>query len=424
MDNYLRINASVVSHPGMGYSENGDNFYVNGRYRNDYEMENIQVSIDSYSDEYIFAVSDNMDRINTQKATSISMVRELKKFHESIRGKGGDIKSKLTQMSERVEEISNVIFSLDLNGSEGESIERSKKATAFSGLFITSGKFAGLSLDSCWIYLFRDESLRSLTGDNKKTDRLLRMGIITDEQAKELSRTFLKSSDANASGIVQFDTMEILPGDVFLLCTDGISNTLDEEKIFEILSNDKEPGYIANVLIREALKAGCKDSVTSLVLRVQGNNTQDKSKGKSGAADSKKIAPKKSSHSKVASVTLIICVIIAGVLLLTLYKPWLGLLNSGKIISGPVNPTPKQSQSSAEPTHTGESSTTLAPTIIADDNADTDVSERTYVVISGDNLQKISLKFYGTVDKYKDIMIKNNISDANQLSIGQLLIIP
>ena len=450
MDNYIKVSACAVSHPGMGYSANVDNFYLNGRSRFEYEMENIQVSIDGSAGEYIFAVSDDMDRMSAQKTTSVSMMKELRKFQENIKGKGGDVKSKLNQLGERVNEINNVIFSMMLNSSE-DNIANKDKATAVAALFIMGYEAAILALGSCRIYSFRNGYLKNLTGDNKKTDRLLRMGIITDEQAKELSTRLGKSAEEAKTGIYKSETISIIEGDIFLLCSDGIYSGIDDERIFEILSGQKEVGLISNMLVKEALKNGIKDSVTSLIIKIEevkGSNkpkvtkelkspedqtsikqTEDQEKiehksYKSNIKQESKLTKKNKTRLSLPVRRLIagtiIGILIAIIALVVIYKPWTFVYDTLQVRSDTGEPT----KHLVKPTVNATVSKKPSPTL-KDENTATGVQEDIkYVVKSGDNLQKISLKFYNTIDRYKDIMQVNNITDPNQLAIGEVLIIP
>jgi serine/threonine protein phosphatase PrpC len=71
---------------------------------------------------------------------------------------------------------------------------------------------------------------------------------------------------------VEMQQLEIEPGDLFLLCSDGLTRELDEMRIAELLASlPVEAGgdaHIAEALVREALAAGGGDNITCLTVHM------------------------------------------------------------------------------------------------------------------------------------------------------------
>ena len=120
------------------------------------------------------------------------------------------------------------------------------------------------------IYRLGGSELTQVTLDHSLVADLVRSGELTLEEA---SRHPQRNILTRALGIEQdlvIDTWELTPvaGDRYLLCSDGLFNEIDDEKIAEILMADEELDHIAQNLVNSALKAGGHDNITALVVSV------------------------------------------------------------------------------------------------------------------------------------------------------------
>jgi PPM family protein phosphatase len=64
-------------------------------------------------------------------------------------------------------------------------------------------------------------------------------------------------------------SVTLRPGDVYLLCTDGVSDQLSYERLTQILSSSADPAAAAHILLDETLEAGGEDNATAVVIRVE-----------------------------------------------------------------------------------------------------------------------------------------------------------
>ena len=65
------------------------------------------------------------------------------------------------------------------------------------------------------------------------------------------------------------DVLELQAGDLFLLCSDGLTDMASEAEIAACLRGGGSPGALAKALVRLALARGGRDNVTALVARVE-----------------------------------------------------------------------------------------------------------------------------------------------------------
>lgn len=108
-------------------------------------------------------------------------------------------------------------------------------------------------------YRLRNGALQQLTTDHT----LAELGY-TGKEALHLSRAI------GARGIVETDVTILEPrqGDVYLLCTDGLTRMLDDAAITDVLSGEPDPNEAAALLVRKANANGGRDNVTAVVVRI------------------------------------------------------------------------------------------------------------------------------------------------------------
>ena len=118
-------------------------------------------------------------------------------------------------------------------------------------------------------YLYRDGQLTQLTEDHSLVNGLLKMGQITEQEAKNHPQKNIITQTLGVSSTVdpEFSILEVHTSDIFLLCTDGLTNSLTDEQIQTILVPDghslKEK---CKKLIDEANRLGGGDNITVCLL--------------------------------------------------------------------------------------------------------------------------------------------------------------
>jgi protein phosphatase len=119
-------------------------------------------------------------------------------------------------------------------------------------------------------YLLRDGTLRQLTEDHTVVGELARHGVISPEQAhhhpfRHVVTNVLGGKDASLRVDVQ--RLDLKAADVVLLCSDGLTDMLDDQRLAQILTAEPEPETACGLLVAEANAKGGKDNVTAVVAR-------------------------------------------------------------------------------------------------------------------------------------------------------------
>lgn len=119
------------------------------------------------------------------------------------------------------------------------------------------------------IYRYRDGELEQITQDHSLVEELVRARIITREEARTHPRRNIITRALGTQGDNLPDLLaaDIKPGDLWLLCTDGLCGMISDEEIARVLSSGATLDMMAGSLIEKALDAGGRDNVTLVLCR-------------------------------------------------------------------------------------------------------------------------------------------------------------
>ncbi len=120
-------------------------------------------------------------------------------------------------------------------------------------------------------YLLRDGELSRLTEDHSLVEELLRGGKLTEEEALEHPQRSVITRALGIEPIVEIDTWTypLRPGDVVLLCSDGLTSMLSEQQVQQVLVESADLAQAGDRLIAEANAAGGRDNITVVLFRVE-----------------------------------------------------------------------------------------------------------------------------------------------------------
>ena len=122
------------------------------------------------------------------------------------------------------------------------------------------------------VYLYRDGTLTQITKDHSYVQEQVDAGLLTPEQARYHPYSNVITRCVGASDEVEADIYsgEVRVGDVFLLCSDGLTGMVDDRRLAQLLMARSGPGRIVDSLITEANGRGGLDNITAIVVQVLG----------------------------------------------------------------------------------------------------------------------------------------------------------
>jgi serine/threonine protein phosphatase PrpC len=154
-----------------------------------------------------------------------------------------------------------------------EHSELTGMGTTVSGILRVGDQVALAHIGDSRIYRFRDGELEQVTADHTFVQRLVDSGRITAEEAAVHPRRSVLMrvlGDVDAAPEIDTKILDTQPGDRWLLCSDGLSSYVSEERLGTILGSVRSPQDAADRMVKESLDHGAPDNVTVVIADIDG----------------------------------------------------------------------------------------------------------------------------------------------------------
>ncbi len=118
------------------------------------------------------------------------------------------------------------------------------------------------------MYRYREDKLEQVTVDHTLLQELIDRGFYSPKEARESLNKNLVTRALGIEASVAVDIHEdlVLPGDIYLLCSDGLNDMIEDEKMAQIIRNSRDNlEHLADQLIWEANENGGKDNVSVIL---------------------------------------------------------------------------------------------------------------------------------------------------------------
>jgi serine/threonine protein phosphatase PrpC len=151
------------------------------------------------------------------------------------------------------------------------NIEHAGMGTTITAVYLGEQDVVVAHVGDSRAYCLREGELLRLTEDHSLVDELIRQGKLTPEEAEEHPQrsVITRALGPEASVEVDVRTFRARPGDVYLVCSDGLTTMLAEEELLGVLVSNPTLRDAGEQLIAAANAAGGKDNITVVLLRVE-----------------------------------------------------------------------------------------------------------------------------------------------------------
>lgn len=177
----------------------------------------------------------------------------------------------------RSDEEQNVLaeFQLALRQADAKIFEEASRHPQLKGMgttvtmaYYSESQLFIVHVGGCRCYLQRDGHLYRLTKDHTLVEEMVRHQVLTPEQATHhyLRHVVTNTVGGNKPGLqVEAHRLTLVPGDIMLLCSDGLTEMLSDDKISAILSTESVPKSACERLIAEANARVSQDNISVIV---------------------------------------------------------------------------------------------------------------------------------------------------------------
>jgi serine/threonine protein phosphatase PrpC len=166
-------------------------------------------------------------------------------------------------------------FQAALRQADSRLAEESAHHPEFAGMgttltmaFVSGWKLFVFHAGDSRCYIYRGGRLRQLTADHTVAAEMARQGVIKPEDVcRNRFRHFVTNVVGGNEGGVRVDVekVDLETGDVVLLCSDGLTDVLADDRIAAVLKAEGGPAAACTRLVAEANEAGGPDNVTAVV---------------------------------------------------------------------------------------------------------------------------------------------------------------
>src|SRR3954462_115230 len=258
----MQIHHSSKSDVGMKRDNNEDNLLV-------------------FPEQHVFAVFDGMGGHAAGEVASSIAAREMKEFFELT---GNDPETTWPFKDERARSYdeNRLVTAIKLcnarimETSEQDASKKNMGTTCVSAYFVErdgAPKAYVAHTGDSRVYLFRENKLKRITIDHSLVEEYLRLGKITEEEAKNFPQKniILRALGQQRQVEVEINAHDPKPGDIFMLMSDGLSGMV-EDKFMEAIMQKQAANLeaAAKKLLDTANANGGIDNSTVILVRFEG----------------------------------------------------------------------------------------------------------------------------------------------------------
>jgi len=202
--------------------------------------------------------------------------------------RAGDIASKMA-----VESISDSISSYLENKDNGSSVEEvlrdaikrandvifqyamkhlngSNIGTTLTAGMLCNGKLIIAHIGDSSFYLIRNETIEKLTKDHSYVGELVDKGILDQEEARlhPMRNQITRALGYEKEVQVDFYSLDVMPNDIYLLCTDGLTMKLTADELLSLIKEEEDLNTLLRNMVELANERGGDDNITAIVVKI------------------------------------------------------------------------------------------------------------------------------------------------------------
>jgi protein phosphatase len=208
----------------------------------------------------LFAVADGMGGAQAGEVASHLAVEVLE---DGLPDGPGSVEERLAGL---VQEANKRIHAM----SRSEE-DRAGMGTTLTAAYVGDEELAVAHVGDSRLYCLRDGEFTRRTHDHSLVEELVREGKITPEEADEHPQRSIITRALGPEGdvVVDHHTWRALSGDVYLICSDGLTSMVPEARVAEIVGESGSLADAGNALIDAANRAGGRDNITVILFRLE-----------------------------------------------------------------------------------------------------------------------------------------------------------
>lgn len=213
---------------------------------------------------FLFAVCDGMGGQNAGEVASAAVVEEIRENGEEALARAESMKDARSSLRCLIRTANNRIYQMAQRSPEYQGM-----GTTMVAAYVRGDHLLVLNVGDSRGYLIRDGHIIQITRDHSLVEEMVRSGAITREESKTFpGRNVITMAIGTEDNILP-DSFEcrLQEGDRVLLCSDGLSNMVEDEQLLQLASGDEDCQRCVKQLIDRANENGGRDNITAILYR-------------------------------------------------------------------------------------------------------------------------------------------------------------
>ena len=245
---------SYMTDPGKVRSHNEDSVII----------------VKNHNNEMLLAVADGMGGHRGGEIASSIAISHIGKTFRDL-GKLGNKEDAILWIKNTVSEANVQIYKYTEENPESNGMGTTIVLALLTNDYLLFGNIGDSSG-----YVYKDNQIHKITTDHTLVNLLVKSGELTEEEAKDHPRKNVLMKALGATTIVEMDIFDVETDvDGIFLCSDGLTNMLDDEQISKVLREDLTIDEKVNKLIIKANNRGGTDNISVAFLEKDGEQSDN-----------------------------------------------------------------------------------------------------------------------------------------------------
>lgn len=218
-----------------------------------------QIEVREDNDTALLVVCDGMGGANAGNVASRFAAQSFVEYARGMLDRELDAAKRQALLSHALVQANDTVFSL-----AGRQPEFRGMGTTLVAALVQGDQVTVLNVGDSRAYLFDGTRLHQLTEDHSYVEEMRRQGRITEADARTHPQKNLITRAVGVEPDVDGDLFEarLAPGEMLLLCSDGLTGMVEDEKIAQTLKDAKTLALAGDALLTLALEGGGRDNIT------------------------------------------------------------------------------------------------------------------------------------------------------------------
>lgn len=218
-----------------------------------------QIEVREDNDTALLVVCDGMGGANAGNVASRFAAQSFVEYARGMLDRELDAAKRQALLTHALVQANDTVFSL-----AGRQPEFRGMGTTLVAALVQGDQVTVLNVGDSRAYLFDGTRLHQLTEDHSYVEEMRRQGRITEADARTHPQKNLITRAVGVEPDVDGDLFEarLAPGEMLLLCSDGLTGMVEDEKIAQTLKDAKTLALAGDALLTLALEGGGRDNIT------------------------------------------------------------------------------------------------------------------------------------------------------------------